>query len=65
MRTIRITMNKDGETRLEVLGDNGEHCLEFTAELEKRLGTIVGERHYKAEFDEEAAEEEWEGESER
>ena len=50
MRTIRITLSKDGTTRLEVLGDSGEHCLEFTRELEQRLGTIVGERQYKSEF---------------
>jgi hypothetical protein len=65
MRTIRITMSKDGTTRLEVLGDQGEHCLAFTAELERRLGTIIGERQYKAEFKEQEVETEREDEANR
>lgn len=65
MRKIRITMNKDGQTRLEVLGDSGEHCLEFTRELERRLGSVEGERGYKEEFREQESEQEQEGEGER
>ena len=64
MRSIRITMSKDGQTKLEVVGDSGEHCLEFTRELERRLGAQQGERQYKPEFQEQEAEQEWEGEGE-
>ena len=64
MRTIRITLAKDGTTRLEVLNDNGEHCLDFTAELERRLGTIDGQRQYKPEFHEQEPETEREDERE-
>jgi hypothetical protein len=64
MRTIRITLARDGSTRLEVLGDSGEHCLDFTAELERRLGAVVGERQYKPEFHEPEPEPEPEPEEE-
>jgi hypothetical protein len=51
MKKIRITLHKDGTQKVEVLGAVGAECLEFTKELEKRLGAALGERVLKPEFD--------------
>ena len=50
MKKIKITIRKDGTQKIEVLGAHGEECIEFTEELEKRLGSGVGERTLKREF---------------
>jgi hypothetical protein len=50
MRKIRITIHKDGTQKVEVLGAVGESCLEFSRELEKRLGAQVGDRELKPEY---------------
>jgi len=65
MKKIKITLHKDGTQKVEVLGAVGEECLAFTAELEKRLGTSVGERVLKPEFHESEAERERDREVER
>ncbi len=65
MKKIRITLHRDGTQKVEVLGAVGEECLAFTAELEKRLGTPIGERVLKPEFHETETEQEQEHEVER
>lgn len=52
MKKIRVTIHKDGTQKIEVLGATGTECLEFTRELEKRLGKLEGERVLKPEYDE-------------
>ncbi|MCH2376530.1 MAG: DUF2997 domain-containing protein [Planctomycetes bacterium] len=52
MKKIKITIQKDGTQKIEVLGAEGDECVEFTEELEKRLGKTVGERVLKPEFEE-------------
>ncbi len=52
MKKIRITLHKDGTQKVEVLGAAGPGCVEFTRELEGRLGSPVGERELKPEYHE-------------
>jgi len=65
MKKIKITLHPDGTQKVEVLGAVGDECLAFTAELEKRLGTQVGERQLKPEYHETEAERERNHEVER
>ena len=65
MKKIKITLHKDGTQQIEVLGAVGQECLAFTAELEKRLGTSVGPRDLKPEYDEAPSEREPEREVDR
>jgi hypothetical protein len=51
MKKIKITLHKDGTQKVEVLGAVGAECVEFTKELEKRLGKPIGERELKPEYD--------------
>ena len=51
MKKIQITLHKDGTQKVEVLGAVGAECVEFTKELEKRLGKPMGERELKPEYD--------------
>ena len=51
MKKIKITLHKDGTQKVEVLGAVGSECLEFTAQLEQRLGAPVGERALKEEYE--------------
>jgi hypothetical protein len=51
MKKIRITLHKDGTQKVEVLGAAGPECVEFTKELEKRLGKPIGERVLKPEYE--------------
>ncbi len=51
MKKIRITLHKDGTQKVEVLGAVGAECVEFTRELEKRLGAPLGERVLKPEYE--------------
>jgi hypothetical protein len=62
MKKIKVTLHKDGTQDIEVLGATGESCVEFTRELEERLGAPQGERELKPEYHE--AETELEGERE-
>ena len=64
MKKIKITIRKDGTQKIEVLGAQGEECIEFTEELEKRLGSGVGERKLKPEYRERAEESEADREAE-
>lgn len=50
MKKIKITLHRDGTQKIEVLGAVGEDCLEFTRELEQRLGTQAGQRELKKEY---------------
>ncbi len=50
MKKIKITLHKDGTQTIEVLGSKGSECVEFTKQLEERLGDKVGERVFKPEF---------------
>ena len=50
MRKIRIVLKKDGTQEIEVLGARGADCVEFTRELEERLGVSEGERRRKPEY---------------
>ncbi len=52
MRKIRIVLKKDGTQEIEVHGVRGADCVEFTRELEERLGVPEGERRRKPEYDE-------------
>ena len=67
MRKVRITIARDGTQRVEVIGAQGEDCLELTWRLERRLGRPVGERTLKPETadaaPERASEREQEGRS--
>jgi hypothetical protein len=58
MKKIKITLHKDGTQKIEVIGAVGDECVKLTEELERRLGTQVGERHRKPEYDATVAEEE-------
>lgn len=51
MKKIRITLHKDGTQKVEVLGAVGAECMEFTAQLEQRLGAPLGERVLKPEYE--------------
>ncbi|MBP7053725.1 MAG: DUF2997 domain-containing protein [Phycisphaerae bacterium] len=51
MKKIKITLHKDGTQKVEVFGAEGpEDCLEFTRQLEKRLGKPIGERVHKCDY---------------
>lgn len=52
MKKIKITLHKDGTQKLEVLGAVGQECVEFTEQLERRLGVQEGERELKPEYHE-------------
>lgn len=65
MKKIKVTIHKDGTQHVEVLGAVGETCVEFTRELEKRLGAPIGEREFKPEFHEVESEVERDREVER
>jgi len=56
MAKIRITIHKDGTQKVEALETQGEGCLKLTEGLEKRLGTVIGQRTLKPEFQQEPAE---------
>ena len=62
MKKIKITLHPDGTQKVEVLGAVGDACLEFTRELENRLGTPVGPRELKPECESEPHETEGEHE---
>ena len=65
MRKIKITLHKDGTQKVEVLGATGEQCVQFTKDLEQRLGRQVGERVHKPEYEQTETEVEPERERER
>jgi hypothetical protein len=65
MKKIKVTIHKDGTQHIEVLGATGKSCVDFTRELEKRLGIQQGEREYKPEYHETEAEVERDREVER
>ena len=65
MKKIKITLHKDGTQKVEVLGAVGNECLAFTKELEKRLGTQIGQRELKPECHETEQVEEHDREVER
>ena len=47
---IEIVIDRDGKTRLLVRGVRGEDCLDITAELEAKLGALLGEREKTSEY---------------
>ncbi len=53
MEELEITIEKDGTTRIRVLGVQGAHCLELTREIEERLGEVVN-RTFTTEYYEES-----------
>jgi len=65
MKKVKITIHKDGTQKIEVLGATGDSCLELTRELERRLGSPMGERELKPEFQEEEHVTEYDREVER
>ena len=65
MKKIKITLHKDGTQKVEVLGAVGEECVQFTQELEKRLGTPLGPRELKPEYHETESEAERQHEVDR
>lgn len=50
MKKMKITIRKDGTQKIEVLDASGDDCLEFTRQLEQRLGEQDGERVLKPEY---------------
>ena len=38
--TVKFTINKKGETRMEVIGGAGESCMEATKDLEVSLSNV-------------------------
>ena len=52
MKKIKVTIHKDGTQKVEVIGAVGEECVQFTQELEERLGSTIGERVLKPEYHE-------------
>ncbi len=52
MRKIRIVLKKDGTQDIEVFGAQGAECVEFSRQLEERLGVPEGERRLKPEHHE-------------
>ena len=40
MKKMRITINTDGTTTMQVEGATGETCLDFTRAFERALGTV-------------------------
>lgn len=52
MKKMKITLSPDGTQKIEVLGAQGEECLEFSRTLEKRLGVPAGERVLKKDYHE-------------
>jgi len=65
MKKMKITLHRDGTQKIEVLGAVGPDCLEFTREMERRLGVPLGERVLKPEYHESEAEVERDYEVER
>jgi hypothetical protein len=51
MKKMKITIRKDGTQKIEVLGAVGDECVEFTHEMESRLGKQEGERELKPEYE--------------
>ena len=51
MKKMKITLRKDGTQKIEVLEAVGTECVEFTRAFERRLGTQVGERVHKPEYE--------------
>ncbi len=64
MRKIKITLRKNGTQKVEVLGAVGPDCVEFTRELEQRLGTPLDERELKPEYHQTESESEYDREYE-
>jgi len=52
MKKMKITLHQDGTQKVEVLGATGPECIQFTRELEQRLGSALGERELKPEYHE-------------
>ena len=50
MRKIKIVLKKYGTQEIEVHGVRGDDCVEFTRDLEERLGMLEGERRHKPEY---------------
>ncbi|TVQ78281.1 MAG: DUF2997 domain-containing protein [Bradymonadales bacterium] len=40
-REIRIVVDPEGNTQIEVLNAEGQECLEWTRELESKLGEVA------------------------
>ncbi len=53
---IKVTIKRDGTQKVEVLGAVGDSCVEFTKEMERRLGKQEGERELKPEFEQSESE---------
>ncbi|MET4190657.1 MULTISPECIES: DUF2997 domain-containing protein [unclassified Bradyrhizobium] len=52
MPKIVVTINKLGDSKVEVEGETGGRCVEMTASVEAALAGNPGARHLKPEFDE-------------
>ncbi len=49
MKKMKVTIRKDGTQSVEVIGAVGDSCVDFTKEMETRLG-VVTDRELKAEY---------------
>jgi hypothetical protein len=65
MKKMKITLHKDGTQKVEVIGAVGQECVQFTAQLEKRLGATLGERELKPEYEQTETETERQRETEQ
>lgn len=50
LRTIKVTITNDGDTKLDAQGYKGKSCLKATEELEIALGGQVKKREDKPEM---------------
>lgn len=48
-KTIEVTVSPDGEVIIEPKGYSGAECERATAEIEKALGKVAGNREFKPE----------------
>lgn len=55
MQELRIQIDAQGEVQVEVVGLQGQGCLQLTEGLERQLGEVLG-RHMKPEAYQEATE---------
>lgn len=50
LQEVVITIEKDGQVKLEVKGVKGPSCLDLTKGLEEALGGQIDSRDFKPEF---------------
>ena len=54
MKRMRIIINQQGQTSIDVEGGQGKDCLDFTRAVEEALGSVE-QRELKEEYSQESA----------